>query len=63
MTKTENTTTDTRAVLGVFGVRAVEPRRPLGYRSAGKPRVFGAIACGAGHGAAAPACAFGAGAQ
>ncbi|HWU45607.1 MAG TPA: hypothetical protein VN133_02475 [Humibacter sp.] len=63
MTKTENTTTDTRAVLGVFGARAVESLRPLRYRSAGKSRTFGAIDCGAGHGAAAPACAFGAGAQ
>lgn len=34
MTKTENTTTDTRAVLGVFGVRAAQAPEPTGYRSA-----------------------------
>lgn len=36
MTKTENTTTDTRAVLGVFGVRAVRAPEPRRYRPAPK---------------------------
>jgi hypothetical protein len=46
MTKTENTTTDARAVLGVFGVRVDQTPRALGYRPAGTSRTNGTAALG-----------------